>query len=58
MQSDPIRGREQGSLVEGVTTGTPEIRAHFVRARCKILIKSLKFAQPLLPLLDQNTSDY
>ena len=35
LQSDPLRGREQQSLVEGVTTGAPEIKAHFVRTGCK-----------------------
>ena len=35
LQSDPLRGREQQSLVEGVTTGGPEIKAHFVRTGCK-----------------------
>ena len=38
LQSDPLRGREQQSLVEGVTTGAPEIKAHFVRTGCKNLI--------------------
>ncbi len=58
LQSDPPRGREQQSLVEGVTTGGPEIKAHFVRTGCKSLLKTLKIARPLLPVLDQNTFGY
>ena len=38
LQSDPLRGREPQSLVEGVTKGAPEIKAHCVRTGCKKLI--------------------
>ena len=38
LQTDPRRGREQLSSVEGVTTGAPEIKAHFGRTGCKNLI--------------------
>ena len=35
LQSDPLRGRVRQSLVEGVTTGAPEIKAHCVRTGCE-----------------------
>lgn len=34
-QSDPQRGREVKVLAEGLTLGGPEVKAHFVRVKCK-----------------------